>query len=137
MNRSSSRFATGRWFHVGWAVAVCIGVGSSFARAAVPEEGIGTRTPSTFTLEVINDTRSQIVSFSIAPAGTGHWTRIDFNRPMQPSSFDVGFAVSLRVRDDDGCLRDLRTVLSDGRRIVTRHFDLCHVHAYWPGMRIL
>lgn len=84
-------------------------------------------------IEVINDTRSQIDSFAMAPAGTGQWSEIDFRSPLQDSSFDYEVAVTLEFHDGDGCLRDLRTVLSDGRRIFAHNFDLCHFHAYRPG----
>jgi hypothetical protein len=133
MKRTAPRNATSRPMHIGFALIVCIGMGALPARAADSEAGMRTGTRSTYTLKIINDTRSHIDSFSIAPAGTDRWTNVDFRVPMQESSFDYGFAVLLQLHDDDGCLRDLRTVLPDGRRIVTNHFDICHGHAYRPG----
>ncbi|GLQ94667.1 hypothetical protein [Dyella acidisoli] len=86
-------------------------------------------------IEVINDTHSRIDSFSMAPAGSDRWTEVDFKPPMWESSFDHQQAAMLQFHDNDGCLRDLRTVLSDGRRIFASNFDLCRFHAYRPGMR--
>jgi hypothetical protein len=88
---------------------------------------------SVHTIEVINDTRSGIDSFAIAPAGSGRWTEVSFKTPMQPSWFDYEFAVNVQLRDDDGCFRDLRTMLSDGRRIFARNFNLCRYQSYRPG----
>jgi hypothetical protein len=136
MKRIAPRCAAFRAIHIGFVLAASIGIGSLPVCAADPKPGTDASTLSTHTLEVINDTRASIDSFSIAPAGTDHWTSVDFRRPMQESSFDYELAVLLQVRDDDGCLRDLRTVLSDGSRIVTRNFDLCHAHAYRPGTHI-
>jgi arylamine N-acetyltransferase len=90
---------------------------------------------SVHTIEVINDTRSRIDTFSVAPAGSNDWTDMDFRTPMQESTFDYAVAITLEYHDDSGCLRDLRTVLSDGRRIVAHNFDWCHFHAYRPGTR--
>lgn len=92
---------------------------------------------SVHTIEVINDTRSSIDSFAIAPAGSGHWTEVDFKKPMQDSWFDYEVAVNVQIRDDEGCFRDLRTLLSDGRRVFARNFNLCRYHSYRPGSRIL
>ncbi|HUA78939.1 MAG TPA: hypothetical protein VL997_01100 [Dyella sp.] len=90
---------------------------------------------SVHTIEVFNDTHSRIDSFSMAPAGSDRWVEKDFTGPGQSFSFDHQLAITLRFYDNDGCMRDLRTVLSDGRRIVARHFDVCHLHVYWPGRR--
>jgi hypothetical protein len=133
MKRIALRNANLRPIHIGFVLTACIGIGALPAHAADPEAGMRAGTRSTYTLKVINDTRSHIDSFSIAPVGTDRWTSIDFRVPMRESSFDYGLAVMLHIHDDDGCMRDLRTVLSDGRRIVTNHFDICHGHAYRPG----
>lgn len=117
---------------IGFISAICIGVYALSARAADP--GNSASPLSIHVLELINDTRGEIDSFSIAPAGTGHWTNVDFRGAMQESSLDYGSAAILTFHDTDGCLRDLRTVLSDGRRILTHNFDLCHFHAYSPGV---
>jgi len=117
---------------IGFVSAICIGACALSARAADP--GNSTSPLSLHVLELINDTRGDIDSFSIAPAGTAHWTNVDFRRAMQESSLDYGSAAILTFHDTDGCLRDLRTVLSDGRRILTHNFDLCHFHAYSPGV---
>lgn len=116
---------------IGFVSAMCIGVCAP-AHAAAP--GNGASPLSMHVLELINDTRGNIDSFSIAPAGTDHWTNIDFRNAMEESSLDYGNAAILTFHDTDGCLRDLRTVLSDGRRIFTHNFDLCHFHAYSPGV---
>lgn len=81
-------------------------------------------------VEIMNDTRSQIVSFAEAPAGSGRWRTIEFtDRP-----FDYGLAFTLAWHDNGGCLRDFRTELSDGRRIDVRGFNLCGKDSrYWPG----
>jgi hypothetical protein len=105
-------------------IAVCL--------AVLP---VVTLADSVRTIEVVNDTRSRIDSFAMAPAGSNHWVEMSFKAPMQESSFDYEVAFTMAFRDDDGCLRDLRTVLSDGRRIFARNFDLCHFHAYYPGKR--
>lgn len=81
-------------------------------------------------VRIINDTRTQIVSFAVASAGSGRWRTIEFTR----RPFDYGLVFTLAWHDDDGCLRDFRTMLSDGRRIDARGFDLCGPDtAYWPG----
>lgn len=90
---------------------------------------------SIHTVEVFNDTHARIDSFSMAPAGSNRWVEKDFTAPMQQFSFDHGLAITLRFYDNDDCLRDLRTVLSDGRRIVAHNFDVCRLHVYWPGRR--
>jgi hypothetical protein len=133
MKRTVLCNATLRPMHVGFVLIACIGIGVPSVRAADPEAGMRAGTRSTYALEIINDTRSHIDSFSIAPFGTDRWASVDFRVPMQDSSFDYGFAVMLQLHDDDGCMRNLRTVLSDGRRIVTNHFDICHRRAYRPG----
>jgi hypothetical protein len=136
MKRSVPRNVTLRPMHVGFVLLACIGIGVLPVRAADPEAGMRAGTRSTYTLKIINDTRSHIDSFSIAPFGTDRWTSVDFRVPVQESSFDYGFAVMLQLHDDGGCVRNLRTVLSDGRRIATNHFDICHGHAYRPGADI-
>ncbi|RUL74017.1 hypothetical protein [Dyella choica] len=88
---------------------------------------------SVHTIEVVNDTYSRIDTFSMAPAGSDRWIEVDFRTSMQESSFEQQLAMLLQFHDGDGCLRDLRTVLSDGRRIFARNFDLCRFHAYRPG----
>jgi hypothetical protein len=117
---------------LGFVSAMCIGTCAPSARAADP--GNSASALSMHVLALINDTRGDIDSFSIAPAGTDHWTHIDFRQAIQESSLDYGSAAILTFHDADGCLRDLRTVLSDGRRIFTHNFDLCHFHAYSPGV---
>ncbi|GLQ89650.1 hypothetical protein [Dyella flagellata] len=86
------------------------------------------------TIEVINDTHSRIDTFAMAPAGSDRWIEVDFRAPMHESWFDHQLALMLQFHDNDSCLRDLRTELSDGRRIFARRFDLCRFHAYRPGM---
>jgi hypothetical protein len=89
---------------------------------------------SVHTIEVVNDTRGSIDTFAMAPAGSGRWTEMDFRDSMQDSWFDYELAVTLAFHDhDESCLRDLRTVLSDGRRILVRNFNMCRHHAYRPG----
>lgn len=89
---------------------------------------------SAHNIEVVNDTRGSIVSFAMAPAGSERWTEMDFKSPAKDSWFDYKLAVTLAFRDDDaGCLRDLRTVLSNGHRILARNFNVCKHHAYRPG----
>lgn len=117
---------------LGFVSALCIGIWALPARAA--GAGNSAAPLSMHVLKLINDTRGDIDTFSIAPAGTDHWTNVDFRGAMEESSFDYGSAAILTFHDTDGCLRDLRTVLSDGRRIVTHNFDLCHFHAYSPGV---
>lgn len=134
MKCTALRYAAFRLTKVGLALVAWIGIGSLPAHAAGLKPGTDAGTLSIHTLEVINDTRSRIDSFSIAPAGTDRWTNVDFKAPMQESWFDYELAIMLQVHDDGGCMHDLRTVLSDGRRIFTRNFDLCHLHAYRPGL---
>lgn len=135
MNRAAPRYASFRRITIGLVLVAWIGIGALPAHAADLKLGADVGTFSMYTLEVINDTRSRIDSFSIAPVGTEHWTRVDFRGPVEESSFDYELAVMLQIHDHDGCLRDLRTVLSDGRLIFARNFDLCHFHAYRPGVR--
>lgn len=137
MNRETERFALFRSITTGFVLTAFIAIGAVPAHAADQTPSILADSPSMFTLKVINDTRSHIDSISIAPIGTDHWINVDFRKPMQGSSFDDGLAVILQIHDHQGCLRDLRTVLSDGQRIVVHNFDLCHVHTYRPGTRIL
>jgi hypothetical protein len=81
-------------------------------------------------VKVINDTHSRIVSFTMSPAGSPQDAKVDFSgRP-----FDDGTAVILSFRDDDGCLRDFHTLLSDGEVITAKNFDICARHAYRPGL---
>jgi hypothetical protein len=134
MSRTAACFSIFRPTHVGLVLTFCVGISVLPVHAADLRPGTDAGAHSMFTLEVINDTRSDIDSFFIAPAGTSHWTNVDFRGPMEKSSFDYGLAVMLQIHDEGGCLQDLRTVLSDGRRIVTRHVDLCYVHAYRPGL---
>ena len=94
---------------------------------------LATQADSVHTIEVINDTYSRIDTFSMAPAGSDRWIEVDFRGAMQESSFEHQLAMLLQFHDGDGCLRDLRTVLSDGRRIIARNFNLCRFHAYRPG----
>lgn len=96
---------------------------------------LATLADSVHTIEVVNGTHARIDSFALAPAGTTDWTEVEFRKPMQAFYFDDDLAVTLEVHDHDGCLRDLRTVLSNGRRILAHNFDLCHFHSYWPGRR--
>lgn len=89
---------------------------------------------SVHTIEVVNDTRGSIDSFAMAPAGSNHWTEMNFEGPAHASWFNYQLAVTLAFRDDgQGCLRDLRTVLADRHRILVRNFNVCKYHAYRPG----
>jgi hypothetical protein len=85
---------------------------------------------STHTLQLINDTHSSIVSFWIAPAGSRAWTRIDFTELR----FDSGWAYIIGLKDDQDCLRDFRTLLSDGETVRAKDFDICRLHAYQVGI---
>lgn len=85
---------------------------------------------SRHSVKVINDTRSRIESFALAPAGSDHWTKVDF----RGQDFDYELAEVINF-SDDRCLYDFRTVLSDGRRILAHDFDACRFHAYRPGVR--
>lgn len=85
---------------------------------------------SLHTIVVINDTRSRIDTFAIAPAGSARWTELNF-KAIEESGFD--YAVRVQFHDDEGCFRDLRTTFSDGRRMFARNFNLCQYHSYWPG----
>jgi len=93
----------------------------------------GALADSVHIIEVVNDTRGGIDSFAVAAAGSGRWTEMNFKGPTQGSWFDYELAVTLAFHDDEGCLRDLRTVLSNGRRILVRNFNVCKHHAYRPG----
>lgn len=84
---------------------------------------------SIHSIQVINDMRSQIVSFTIYPAGSNQGAEVEFANRL----FDYGTVVNLEFRDDSGCLRDFRTLLSDGEKIVARNFNVCTRHAYRPG----
>lgn len=85
---------------------------------------------SVHAVKVINDTRSQIVSFTIYPAGSSQGIRVDFT----DRHFDDETAVILTLHDDSGCLRDFYTLLSDGEKITARNFNICARHAYRPGL---
>ena len=85
---------------------------------------------SAHTIRVINNKHARIVSLSMAPAGSRRWVEFDFKG--EPFGYDE--ARTLTFRDDDGCLRDLRTVLSDGRKVMAHNFDVCRYQVYWPDM---
>jgi hypothetical protein len=82
-------------------------------------------------VKVISDTQSQVVSFAIVPIGSNRWIEVDFgDRP-----FGYPSAILLKWHDDEGCLRDLRAMLSDGRMIVAHGFDLYRLHVCGLGFR--
>jgi hypothetical protein len=83
---------------------------------------------SIHTITLINDTRSQIVSFWIAPTGSHAWIKVDFTH----LPFEYGDAYDIALEDSLGCQRDFRTLLSDGRNILASDFDICRLHAYRP-----
>ncbi|RDS84723.1 hypothetical protein DWU98_01810 [Dyella monticola] len=85
---------------------------------------------SVHSFTLVNDTRTRVVSFSVALAGSSNWTTIDFHDPL----FEYGDAKLVEVQGNgDDCLYDLRTTLSDGRNVRVRKFDACHRHVYRPG----
>lgn len=102
-----------------WVIAICL-VCLPFTAAAA---GSG------YAVQVANDTRSAILAFDVAPAGSSNWVHVDFTH--RPFEYMDGMIITLH--DGDGCLRDFRTILSDGRRIVAHGFDLCRLHTYRPG----
>ena len=85
---------------------------------------------SVYAVQVVNDTWGTILAFDVAPAGSSNWVHVDFSK----RPFEYGDAMVIALHDGDGCLRDFRTMLSDGRRIIAHHFDLCRLHSYRPGL---
>jgi hypothetical protein len=84
---------------------------------------------SGYTIVVVNDTRSRIDTFAMAPAGSERWQEVNVTA-LEESGFD--YAVKVQLHDDGGCFRDLRTTLADGRRIFARNFNVCQYHSYRP-----
>jgi hypothetical protein len=91
----------------------------------------GAEAQSVHAIQLVNDTKSQIVSFAVSPAGGDRDAKVDFTN----RSFYYGDAVNIELHDNEGCLRDFRTLTSDGRTIVARNFNVCTMHAYRPGVR--
>jgi hypothetical protein len=89
-------------------------------------------------VQVINDTHSRILSFSVASVNSQQWAEVDFSDNPSRSdnpSFGDGAAVTFELHGGLGCLRDFRTVLSDGRQIIAHHIDVCRLHTYRPSVR--
>lgn len=84
---------------------------------------------SVHTVKLINDTRSSVVAFWVAPAGTHAWIKVD----LSANPVDAQSATDVELRGDQACKYDFRTTLSDGRIILAPGFDVCRLHAYRAG----
>jgi hypothetical protein len=93
---------------------------------------VATTAESVHVVQIVNDTGSRILSFAVAPVNSQRWTEVHFG--YNPA-FDNGWAFKVELRGGEGCLRDFRTMLSDGRRIVAHHIDVCRLHTYRPSVR--
>lgn len=84
---------------------------------------------SAHTVKLINDTRSSVVSFWIAPTGTHAWTRADLSAEPIGSQW----AAEVELHGGQECVYDFRTTLSDGRIILADGFNVCLRDRYRVG----
>lgn len=87
---------------------------------------------SLYTIVVVNDTRTRIDSFAVAPAGSTRWAEVSFH-DIGKFWLESQLAVRVQFHDDDGCFHDLRTTFSDGRQVLARNFNACRYQRYEPG----
>ncbi len=81
-------------------------------------------------LDLINTAKNSIVAFSVAPAGSNRFHPLPFgDQPLHGG----GESTTLAIRDDNGCLRDLRTEFSNGRVLIQQNFNICKYRSYHTG----
>jgi hypothetical protein len=73
-------------------------------------------------VDLVNNATSSIVSLEVARAGSTRFRalRLDTSLPGGGASATVAIR-----KGDDGCLRDLRVGLADGRVLTHRRLDVC------------
>lgn len=80
---------------------------------------------------VVNDAPATMESFSLAPAGSEAWRRIEVgDRSLAPGSAGM---IAIRTGGNDDCLYDFKLVFRDGRALLHRDFDVCKYASYHPG----
>lgn len=80
-------------------------------------------------VDVVNTAPVSIASFSVAVAGSGAFRDVPLGTsPVRGG----GDSTTVRI-GDDGCLRDFRTVFSDGRVLLQQNFDVCRNRSYHTG----
>lgn len=85
---------------------------------------------ATHYLDVVNTAQNSIIAFSIAPASSRSFQPMAFgDRPLHGG----GESATVAIRDDAGCLRDLRTEFSNGRVLIQKNFDVCKYRSYHTG----
>ncbi|HEX7915338.1 hypothetical protein [Rudaea sp.] len=85
---------------------------------------------ATHYLDLVNTAPNSITAFSVAPAGSNHFRPLLFgDQPLQGG----GNSATVALRDDDGCLRDLRTEFRNGRVLIQKNFDVCKYRSYHTG----
>lgn len=85
---------------------------------------------TTHYLDLVNTAKNSIVAFSVAPAGSDRFRALPFGDPPLHGGGD---STTLAIRDDSGCLRDLRTEFSNGRVLIQKNFDICKYRSYHTG----
>jgi hypothetical protein len=82
-------------------------------------------------IDLVNTSKDSIVSFAVAPSGSGDFRAVSFaDKPLHGG----GDSTTVAIRDDDrGCLRDLRSEFADGRVLIQRGFDVCKYRSYRTG----
>jgi len=94
--------------------------------AAIEAQAAGT----THYLDLVNTAQNSITAFSIAPAGSNHFRPLPFgDQPLHGG----GDSTTVAIRDDNGCLRDLRTEFRNGRVLIQKNFDVCKYRSYHTG----
>lgn len=85
---------------------------------------------TTHYLDLVNTAKNSIVAFSVAPAGSDRFRALPFgDRPLHGG----GDSTTLAIRDENGCLRDLRTEFNNGRVLIQKNFDICKYRSYHTG----
>jgi hypothetical protein len=82
-------------------------------------------------IDLINTAKSSILSFAVAPSGSGDFRTVSLgDKPLHGG----GDSTTVAIRgDDQGCLRDLRTGFADGRVLIQRDFNVCKYRSYRTG----
>jgi len=85
---------------------------------------------TTHYLDLVNTAKNSIVAFSVAPVAINKYHALPFgDQPLHGG----GDSTTLAIRDDNGCLRDLRTEFSNGRVLIQKNFDICKYRSYHTG----
>ena len=73
-------------------------------------------------VDLVNNATSSIVSLEVARAGSARYHVLHFGAAPLPGG---GASATVAIRKgDDGCLRDLRVGLADGRVVMQRGLDV-------------